>query len=77
MMPDNQWWQHEGYCPELVAEFIAGKDPVIHCKISAGAELLTRQWKWSIDGKSPGSDLPDLIAVGYKQQGDIIEAFYR
>ena len=77
MMPYKHWWQHEGYCPELVAEFIAGKDPVIHCKSSDWAELLTKQWKWSIDGKNLGSDLPDLIAVGYKQQGDIIEAFYR
>lgn len=77
MMPGKHWWQHEGYCPELVAEFIVGKDPVIHCKSFAGSELSSKQWKWSIEGINQGSDLPDLIAVGYKQQGDIIEAFYR
>lgn len=77
MMPDKHWWQHQGYCPELVAEFIVGKDPVIHCKNSSETELLTERWKWSIDGKNRGSQLPDLIAIGYRQQGDIIEAFYR
>jgi hypothetical protein len=77
MMPDKHWWQHEGYCQELVTDFMAGKDPVIHCKSSDRAEFLTKQWKWSIDGKNLGSNLPDLIAVGYKQQEDIIEAFYR
>ena len=77
MMPYKHWWQHEGYCPDLVAEFIEGRDSIIHCKSSDGAEFLTRQWKWSIDGKNLGSDLPDLIAVSYKQQGNIIEAYYR
>jgi hypothetical protein len=77
MMPYKYWWQHEGYCPELVAEFTAGQIPVIHCKNPDGAGFLTKQWRWSIDGGNLGSDLPDLISVGYKQQGDLIEAFYR
>jgi len=76
MMPYRYWGQHEGYCPDLKAVFESEKEPIIKCTSSEWAEFLTKQWKWSLEGKNLGTDLPNMIKVGYRFNGKKLEAFY-
>ena len=78
MMPYKQWGQHEGYCEKLIVDFSNSVGTTIGCIDSDWTEFLTKQWKWTIEGRNLGTDLPDLVKIGYRQmQENRLEVFYR
>ena len=77
MMPYRRWGQHEGYCPKFLLGGENQGAPIIFCENSEWAEFLTKQWKWSIEGKNLGEDLPDLVPVRFRISSGEMHAFMR
>ena len=79
LMPNKYWGQHEGTCKIFEAVFPDDQEPKITCTEieSSPAPSLSAQWNWNLHGKNLGTDLPDLIKVGFRERGSQVHAFFR
>lgn len=72
LMPDVHWWHWGGLCSSFGPDASNGKllaNGVIRCRDDIRPDWLSKEWRWTYDGKSLGKYTDDMERVKFTIEG--------